>query len=95
LSFEFVNSSELSEACISARIIEFSLKRSPLTRGKRLNHPELIRLGQKYNKSPAKILVRWSLQHDLIVIPKSSHEDRILENSKYLISISIKKTWKL
>jgi methylglyoxal/glyoxal reductase len=55
---------------------------SPLTRGKRLNHPQLIELGQKYNKSPAQILVRWSLQHDLIVIPKSSHEERILENSR-------------
>jgi diketogulonate reductase-like aldo/keto reductase len=55
---------------------------SPLTRGKRLTHPELIRLGEKYNKSPAQLLVRWSLQHDLIVIPKSSHEERILENSK-------------
>ena len=55
---------------------------SPLTRGKKLNHPQLIRLGEKYNKSPAQILVRWSLQHNLIVIPKSSHEERILENSR-------------
>ena len=55
---------------------------SPLTRGKRLKHPELIRLGKKYSKSPAQILVRWSLQHDVVVIPKSSHEERILENSK-------------
>lgn len=55
---------------------------SPLTRGKRLNHPELLRLGKKYSKSPAQILVRWSLQHDVVVIPKSSHEERIFENSK-------------
>jgi diketogulonate reductase-like aldo/keto reductase len=55
---------------------------SPLTRGKKLNHHQLIRLGEKYNKSPAQILVRWSLQHNLIVIPKSSHEERILENSR-------------
>lgn len=55
---------------------------SPLTRGKKLNHPRLIRLGEKYHKSPAQILVRWSLQHSLIVIAKSSYEERILENSR-------------
>jgi diketogulonate reductase-like aldo/keto reductase len=55
---------------------------SPLTRGKRLNHPQLAKISRKYNKSPAQILVRWSLEHDLVVIPKSSHEERILENSR-------------
>jgi len=38
-------------------------------------------MARKYNKTPAQILVRWSLQHDLAVIPKSSHEERIPENS--------------
>ena len=55
---------------------------SPLTRGKRLNDPRIVRIAKAYNKSPAQILVRWSLQHDLVVIPKSSHEERILENSQ-------------
>jgi methylglyoxal/glyoxal reductase len=56
---------------------------SPLTRGKRLNHPGIMNIAKKYqNKTPAKILIRWSLQHNLVVIPKSIHEDRILENSQ-------------
>ncbi|MGN6349541.1 MAG: aldo/keto reductase [Candidatus Nitrosocosmicus sp.] len=55
---------------------------SPLTRGKRLNDPRIVRIANAYDKSPAQILVRWSLQHDLVVIPKSSHEERILENSQ-------------
>ena len=55
---------------------------SPLTRGKRLNHHDLVKMAIRYDKSPAQILVRWSLQHNLIVIPKSSHEERILENNK-------------
>jgi diketogulonate reductase-like aldo/keto reductase len=55
---------------------------SPLTRGKRLGHPALVKIGKKYGKTPAQILIRWGLQHDIIVIPKSIHEDRISANSQ-------------
>jgi diketogulonate reductase-like aldo/keto reductase len=55
---------------------------SPLTRGNKLNYPTILEVARKYNKTPAQILIRWSLQHDVIVIPKSIHEDRIQENSK-------------
>ena len=53
---------------------------SPLTRGQRLNHPTLVGLAKKYGKSSAQILIRWNLQHGLVVIPKSIHENRIREN---------------
>jgi diketogulonate reductase-like aldo/keto reductase len=55
---------------------------SPLTRGKRLNHPNIIAMAKSYDKTPAQVLVRWILQHDIIVIPKSIHEARIKENSQ-------------
>ena len=56
---------------------------SPLTRGRRLNHPTIVNIAKKYdNKTPAQILIRWSLQHNLVVIPKSIHEHRILQNSQ-------------
>ena len=55
---------------------------SPLTRGKRLNHPSVVEMAKKYDKTPSQILIRWSLQHDVIVIPKSIHEARIKENSQ-------------
>ncbi len=59
-----------------------NLKHSPLTRGKKLNDPRIVRIAKAYGKTSAQILVRWSLQHDLVVIPKSSHDERILENSQ-------------
>jgi methylglyoxal/glyoxal reductase len=55
---------------------------SPLTRGKKLNHPSIVEMAKKYDKTPAQILIRWSLQHDVIVIPKSIHQARIKENSQ-------------
>jgi diketogulonate reductase-like aldo/keto reductase len=36
---------------------------------------------EKYDKSPAQILIRWVLQHDMIVIPKSSNPDHIHANA--------------
>jgi len=54
---------------------------SPLTRGKKFKHPLLQELSAKYQKTPAQILIRWNLQHHVVVIPKSSHPKRIEENA--------------
>ncbi len=55
---------------------------SPLTRAQRLNHQILLEVAKKYNKSSAQVLIRWGLQHGLVVIPKSIHEERIRQNSE-------------
>jgi diketogulonate reductase-like aldo/keto reductase len=55
---------------------------SPLTRAKKLSHPDLVQLSKQYGKTPAQVMIRWSLQHGTVVIPKSVHEKRILENSR-------------
>ena len=44
---------------------------SPLTQAERLHEPVLQRLGKKHNKSPAQILLRWSLQMGFVPLPKS------------------------
>jgi diketogulonate reductase-like aldo/keto reductase len=58
---------------------------SPLTHGERLKDPKLVAIARKYSssktKSPAQILIRWALQHGLVVIPKSSNRRRIFENA--------------
>ncbi len=55
---------------------------SPLTRGARIHHPVIASIAREYGKSSAQILIRWALRHDLVVIPKSVHAERIVENSK-------------
>jgi diketogulonate reductase-like aldo/keto reductase len=54
---------------------------SPLTKGYKLNDQKLANVAKKYSKTPAQILIRWVLQKVVVVIPKSSHKERILENA--------------
>lgn len=46
-----------------------------------LAHPVIIEIAQKYNKSPAQVVVRWDLQHDIVVFPKSTSPARMRENA--------------
>ncbi len=55
---------------------------SPLARGERFKHPRITALATKYSKTPAQLMLRWGLQHGLVVIPKSTGEERIRENSQ-------------
>ncbi|WP_019120978.1 aldo/keto reductase [Brevibacillus massiliensis] len=52
---------------------------SPLMQGN-LDNPTLAELGKKYGKSPAQIVLRWDLQNEVVTIPKSVNEKRIIEN---------------
>ncbi|WOV86599.1 aldo/keto reductase [Sporosarcina oncorhynchi] len=53
---------------------------SPLARGVLLDDPTLIEIGHKYGKSPAQVIIRWHVQHRLVVIPKSVTPERIRSN---------------
>jgi len=54
---------------------------TPIARRKKFNHPVIKELSAKYEKTPAQIMLRWCLQHNVIVIPKSSNPERIKENA--------------
>lgn len=54
----------------------------PLARALRMRHPTIVQLSKKYECSPGQLMVRWSVQHDLVPLPKSSKKERIIENSE-------------
>lgn len=55
---------------------------SPFAEGRNdLFHNEvLMKIGQQYNKSVAQVVLRWMVQRDIVVIPKSVRKERIVEN---------------
>ncbi|MFC4767593.1 aldo/keto reductase [Effusibacillus consociatus] len=54
---------------------------SPLARGEILTEPTVIEIGEKYQKTPAQIVLRWDLQNEVVTIPKSVKTERIIENA--------------
>lgn len=69
---------ELVEYCHSKDIVVEAY--SPLTRGEKFDDPDLVALAKKYKKSPAQILIRWSLQQGHIVLPKTVTISRAVDN---------------
>ena len=53
---------------------------SPLTHGMRLDHPVVQDVARRVGRSVAQVLLRWGLQHGLVVLPKSTKPARIVEN---------------
>ena len=55
---------------------------APLARGAYLDDDVICILAVKYGKTPAQIGLRWILQKGVAVIPKSTHEERIISNGE-------------
>ncbi|MCY7864180.1 glyoxal/methylglyoxal reductase [Bacillus spizizenii] len=54
---------------------------SPLMQGQLLDNEVLTQIAEKHNKSVAQVILRWDLQHEVVTIPKSIKEHRIIENA--------------
>ena len=50
--------------------------------GKRglFTNPVLTEIGAKYGKSAAQVMLRWALQRNIVVLPKSTHKERMIQN---------------
>lgn len=74
----FLYQKELLNFCKKNKIVVEAY--SSLTRGQKFDNSILKSIGQKYNKLPAQILIRWGLQHEIIQIPRSRSQHHIQEN---------------
>lgn len=55
---------------------------SPIMKGEARKVPELKQLGQTYGKTAIQVTLRWLMQRQVVVIPKSSKKKRIRENAQ-------------
>jgi diketogulonate reductase-like aldo/keto reductase len=55
---------------------------SPLGTGQHLSSPEVAGIAERLGRTPAQVLLRWGIQRAGIVIPKSTHRERIAENAQ-------------
>ena len=54
---------------------------SPLGRGRLLAEPTVVEIAKALGASPAQVIIRWHLQNSLVVIPKSTHRERLAANA--------------
>lgn len=54
----------------------------PLAEGKHgiFTHPVLTEIGNKYGKTPAQVALKWNVQRGVVIIPKSTHIERMEQN---------------
>ncbi len=74
------NQEKLRNFCQSKGIVVQAS--APLARGEYLNRHFLKQMAEKYHRSTAQIGLRWLIQKDICVIPRSIQIDRLLENSQ-------------
>jgi 2,5-diketo-D-gluconate reductase A len=55
---------------------------SPLGTGRHLRDRRVAAIAARAGRTPAQVLLRWCVQRDVPVIPKSTHRERIEENAK-------------
>ena len=55
---------------------------SPLGTGRYVDNPTVAGIARRTGRTPAQVLLRWGLQHGLVVVAKSTHRDRIQENAQ-------------
>ncbi|MGI5900489.1 MAG: aldo/keto reductase [Christensenellales bacterium] len=55
---------------------------SPLGTGALLGLPELVKLAEIKGRTPAQLLLRWSLQNGFLPLPKSVTKERIISNAQ-------------
>jgi diketogulonate reductase-like aldo/keto reductase len=54
---------------------------SPLGTGRHLSDPTVAEIAERVGRTPAQVLVRWCIQRRTIVLPKSTHRERLAENA--------------
>jgi 2,5-diketo-D-gluconate reductase B len=75
----FLDQSKVAAAC--RRLGMALVAYSPIARGEAKNDAVLTRIGRIHKKSAAQVCLRFLVQQDIVVIPRTSKLDRLVENA--------------
>src|SRR5207248_6414630 len=70
----------LLEACEERSVVLEAY--SPLGTGRHLGDATVARIAESHGRTPAQVLLRWCVQREIPVLPKSTHRERIEENAQ-------------
>ena len=82
-----VNQIEWSPLLFDAGVLEAHRARGVVVegysalRGGTLDHPAIVDIADRTGRTPAQVIIRWHLQHQVVVIPKSAKAERIRSNA--------------
>jgi diketogulonate reductase-like aldo/keto reductase len=84
-----VNQAQFSPFQYRRRLLDYCLQQgivfeaySPLARGQGLQNATITALAERLGRTPAQVILRWAIQHQAVVIPKSSRKERIRSNAQ-------------
>src|SRR4029077_12655367 len=84
-----VNQVQFSPFRYRRRLLDYCLEHgivfeaySPLERGSGLGDATVTAVAERLGRTPAQVMLRWAIQHRAVVIPKSSHQERIRSNAQ-------------
>lgn len=49
-------------------------------RGGLFTNETLVKIGERYGKTAAQVMLRWNIQRGVVVLPKSTHKERMIQN---------------
>ncbi|WP_368487194.1 aldo/keto reductase [Spiroplasma sp. DGKH1] len=75
-----LNNSEVLAYCRSHQIVVESW--STMMQGKASEVPVIVEIAKKHNKNVGQVCLKWAIQQEIVVLPKSSHEERIISNAQ-------------
>jgi len=84
-----INQVQLSPFAYRRRLVDACAERdviveaySPLGTGRHLDDKKVAEIAERVGRTPAQVLIRWAVQKDVVVLPKSTHRERIEENAQ-------------
>jgi 2,5-diketo-D-gluconate reductase A len=75
----YAHRTALLETCRDNKVVLEAY--SPLGTGRHLDSDAVAQVAQRVGRTPAQVLLRWCVERDIPVIPKSTHRERIVENA--------------